>query len=314
MNSPLVTIVTPVYNQGDYLIETISSVIAQTYKHIEYIIIDDGSTDYTVEILKNLPPGTRSYRQENIGQSLTLNKGWGMANGQYLTYLSGDDVLYPDAIEKLVQYLDSNELVACVYPDSDLIDPKSNVLKRSVCRAFDWTDVAVKQELYVGPGALFRKKHFQKIGGWRPYLKLAPDREFYLRLSSAGSIDFLPEVLAGYRMHPLSISYAEVSEAASMEYVRVVHEVFSCPGLEPRKALRKNEALARAYLLVARNRFRAGDFWRGWLIYQKACRLHTPLKNWIIRLQFLRNFISRPTRIFAGEIIYLIKILKMKIR
>lgn len=312
MNNALVTIVTPVYNQGDYLNETITSVMAQTYKNIEYIIIDDGSTDHTVDVMKKLPLGIQSYRQDNIGQALTLNKGWGIAKGEYLTYLSGDDILYPDAIEKLVQYLSSKPSVACVYPDSDLIDPRSNLLKRSVCRPFDWIDVAVNQELYIGPGAIFRKKHFEQLGGWKPYLRLAPDREFYLRLSSVGSIDFLPDILAGYRMHPQSISYAEVSEITSMEYVRVSHEVFNCPDLEPRKALRKNEALARAYLLVARNRFRAGDFWRGWQIYQKAYRLHNPLKNWSTAIRLFRSSISRPIRIFIGNIIYLQKSLKMR--
>jgi glycosyltransferase involved in cell wall biosynthesis len=312
MNNSLITIVTPVYNQGDYLPETIASVMNQTYKNIEYIVIDDGSTDNTVDVMKKLPLGIQSYRQENMGQALTLNKGWGIANGEYLTYLSGDDVLYPDAIEKLVRYLSSKPSVACVFPDSDLIDPRSNLLKRSVCRPFDWIDVAVNQELYIGPGAIFRKKHFEQIGGWKPYLRLAPDREFYLRLSAVGSIDFLPDVLAGYRMHPQSISYAEVSEVTSMEYVRVSHEVFNCPDLEPRKALRKNEALARAYLLVARNRFRAGDFWRGWQIYQKAYRLHAPLKNWSTAIPLLRSSISRPIRIILGNIIYLQKSLKMR--
>ena len=80
---PLVTIVTPTYNQADYLAETIDSVLAQDYPNIEYIVIDDGSTDHTMEVLKQYEGRIHWERQSNMGQAATLNQGWAMAKGQY---------------------------------------------------------------------------------------------------------------------------------------------------------------------------------------------------------------------------------------
>lgn len=306
-DNPLVTIVTPAYNQAEYLAQTIESVLAQDYRRIEYIVLDDGSTDDTPKVLEKFKGLIRHERHLNMGQARTLNKGWTRAQGKYIGYLSSDDILYPDAIRKLVTVLEADESVVCVFPDCDLIDIRSKVVKRKICRAFDLDDLIVRQECYIGPGALFRRQAFSEVGGWRTELKLAPDREFWIRLASQGRFEFILEPLAGYRMHPHSISYKDVSEDVGREYLWVLDQYFNCPVRAPKDSIlaRKSEAYGYAKLLLARNCFRAGRWARGIELYVEACQLYPPLSRLEVKGRLLRNVISKPARIAMAAVLSL---------
>ncbi len=295
-NFPLVSIVTPTYNQADYLAETIESVLSQTYPNIEYIVLDDGSTDNTYEVLKRFDGSIRHEHHANIGQAQTLNKGWNLCTGKYIGYLSSDDLLYPRAVSELVELLEKKQSIICVFPDSDLIDEFSRVAKRNVCRPFDLSETVVRQECYIGPGAIFRKTAFDSLGGWRPDLKLAPDREFWIRISSLGKIEMCNSSLAGYRMHPDSISYKDVSEDVSREYLRVLDDYFSGSAVPKNIYDRKDEAYGYAYLLLARNGFRNGNIRRGLELYEMACSHYAGLRGYRIKLRLIRNVLSRPVR------------------
>jgi glycosyltransferase involved in cell wall biosynthesis len=294
---PLVSIVTPTYNQAKYLTETIEKVLAQDYPNIEYIILDDGSTDETPEILKKYSGKIRYERHANMGQARTLNKGWAMSSGTLLGYLSSDDILYPGAIRKLVEILESDESIVCSFPDADLIDSQSRIIKKNICRPFNLGDLIIRQECYIGPGALFRRSAFDVVGGWKTKLKLAPDREFWMRLSAHGRFELCSDVLAGYRMHSDSISYKDVSELAASEYLWVLDQYFESALVPVDIASRKSEAYGCAKLILARNCFRSGYFKRGWMLYQEACHLHPPLRNLNIIIKIIRNVISKPARI-----------------
>lgn len=293
---PLVSIVTPTYNQAEYLSETIESVLSQTYQRIEYIVLDDGSTDNTQEVLSKFDGRIRHERHSNIGQAQTLNKGWSLCKGKYIGYLSSDDLLYPSAVSELVALLEKDQSIVCAFPDSDLIDNYSRVIKRNVCHPFDLSDTVIRQECYIGPGAIFRKTAFYSLGGWREDLKLAPDREFWIRISSLGRIEMCNSVLAGYRMHSDSISYKVVSEDVSREYVRVLDGYFSGSDIPQNIVNRKNDAYGYAYLLLARNSFRGGNFRRGVELYGVACSHCAELKGYKFKLRLVRNVLSRPIR------------------
>ncbi len=296
-NLPLVSIVTPAYNQAEYLADTIESVLAQDYPNIEYIVLDDGSTDSTPEVLNRYNGRVRWERHDNMGQARTLNKGWAMSKGEVIGYLSSDDILYPSAIRKLVEMLEGDDSIVCSFPDSDLIDHQSRVVKKNVCRPFDLGELIVRQECHIGPGALFRRSAFDSVGGWKPELKLAPDREFWIRLAEHGRLVLCHDILAGYRMHPYSISYKDVSEEVGREYLWVLDQYFGGKSVPPEIALRKSEAYGYAQLVLARNCFRAGRLKRGWEFYKEACRLHSPLGDFNVKVRVLRNVVSKPARI-----------------
>lgn len=296
MRAPIVSIVTPAYNQGRYLRETIDSVVRQDYPGIEYIVIDDGSTDETPLIIKEYSRKLIGISRENKGQARTLNEGWALAKGKYIGYLSSDDILYPGAIESLIKRLESDPEVVCVYPDCDLIDEYSRVIKRNTCRRFDLEDLLIRQECYIGPGALFRREAFEAVGGWKPELRLAPDREFWIRLASRGSVIFHEEILAGYRLHTSSISYSDVSEAVGREYILVLDQFYAQANVPAELIARKEEAYGRATLILARNCFRAAEFHRGLQLYREACAFHPPLASTKVKAQMVRNVVSKPIR------------------
>lgn len=294
---PLVSIVTPAYNQAPYVRETIESVLAQNYGNLQYIVIDDGSSDETPEILGEYKDRIRVHRHANIGQARTLNKGWEMAEGKYLGYLSSDDILHPDMVRRLVDVLENDSSIVCVFPDCNLVDDQSRIIKSNVCRPFDLAEVVIKQECYIGVGALFRASAFRSVGGWKPELRLAPDRDFWIRLARHGRIHFYPQILASYRMHARSISYKEVSEDVAREYVNVLDSYFGEGSVAPEILVRKREAYAYAHLLLARNSFRAGKFQRGLQLYREACELHPGLGNVAVKARIFRNVVSKPLRV-----------------
>lgn len=301
VSHPLVTMVTPVFNQVDYIVETVESVLAQTYAPIEYLVIDDGSSDGTADAVRPYADRLKLISQRNAGQAETLNSGWSSARGRYIGYLSGDDVLRPEAVARMVAALEADPAVVCAFPDSDLIDANSATLKRSVCRPFDYAALVVEQECHIGPGALFRRDAFTAVGGWRTDLKLAPDREFWMRLARRGRFAFVPESLAGYRLHPQSISYKVVSEAQSLEYIRVLDDLFA-GGVPDEIAHRRDEAYGRAHFLIARNCFRGGEWAAGWRHFNVARRLHPALGKPAAYASLARAIVGKPLRMAQAQV------------
>jgi glycosyltransferase involved in cell wall biosynthesis len=299
---PLVSIVTPAYNQGEFLAETILSVLGQSYPRIEYLVVDDGSSDATPQVAAGFGDRIRYERHDNIGQALTLNRGWEMSRGEYLGYLSADDLLFDGAIDALAAVLRDDPQCVCVFPDCDLIDERSRTIKRSVARPFDLGQLVVEQECYIGPGALFRRSAFERVGGWRSDLRLAPDREFWIRLAGQGTFRMVSRSLAGYRMHTGSISYKETSPAVAREYLRVLDGYFEGNDVPASIRARRDEAYGRAHLIVARACFRAGLWTTGVEAYRKACALHPALSGVQTRLRLVRNVVSKPLRIAASRV------------
>ena len=122
---PLVSVVIPAYNHGKYLDAAIRSILEQDYPRVELIVIDDGSTDNTREILTKYEGRFHFESQPNRGQVATLNKGWLMSHGEILAYLSADDLLLHGAIRNAVRCLEENADAVLTYCDFNLIDPRS---------------------------------------------------------------------------------------------------------------------------------------------------------------------------------------------
>ena len=300
---PLVTVVTPVYNQEEFIEETIRSVLAQDYPRLEYIVINDGSTDRTAEIIENFSAMITIIHQRNKGQASTLNAGWGMSKGSYLTYISGDDLLYPSALSDLVKAI-SNETddVVCVYPNADLIDENSKIIKSHVCREFNLPEVIVRQECPIGPGALFSKHAFETVGGWRSELILAPDREFWIRLSSVGQIKFVDKTLAGYRLHSQATSFKVTDEATSLEYIHLLDEIYQNRPVSCEVARRKQEAYGWANFLVARNLMRCGEYSASLKYYIRSCQHFPRFRSPRYVLLLFRNAVSKRVHIMLSGI------------
>lgn len=254
-----VSLVTPVYNQAEYLGATIESVLAQDHPDLEYLVIDDGSSDDSLALARRYeaahPGRLRVLTQANAGQAATLNRGWSLASGALLGYLSSDDCLNPGAITRLVQALETRPDAVVAYPDFELIDAAGIVLRAVQAEDFDAYRLQVELVCQPGPGALFRRSVFEREGGWRPGLRQTPDFEFWLRVSGHGPFLRVPQLLAQYRIHEESASFRVMPVERAEEIVQMVATTAQALRLPNRDARR---ALARALSFAAKNHAQSG--------------------------------------------------------
>ena len=261
--TPLVSIVVPSYNHAGYLREAIDSILAQDYPAIELIVIDDGSTDGSPELLRGYGERFHWELQANQGQVATLNRGWLMSKGEVLAYLSADDVLLPAAVSRAVRTLQENPDAVLAYCDFNLIDPRSAVIRRVRAPDFDYRRMVADIECAPGPGAFFRRDAFEKAGTWNPQFRQMLDYEYWLRLGLHGRFVRIPEVLAGYRVHPGSQSFAATQQIRPEEPIRIIERYFDSHEMpDGIRALRRS-SLGTAHLLAAQLYIKTGAYVRG---------------------------------------------------
>ena len=135
-----------------------------------------------------------------MGQARTLNRGFELAGGELVGYLSSDDALLPGAITKLAAAFADREVVAA-YPAWEYIDAAGELLDTVMPVEFSLEHAIAESDPVIGPGALLRREAITRVGGWDPEIRFSPDFEFWLRLASLGTLQRVPEVLARYRWH-----------------------------------------------------------------------------------------------------------------
>lgn len=260
---PIVSVVVPAYNHADYLPHALDSLLAQDYPRLEVMVFDDGSTDETPAVLERYTGRLRWERQPNMGQAATLNKGWSLATGELLGYLSADDLLHPRAVGAVAAAFARDPAVVLAYPDYDLIDARGKRLRTVRVPEFDYRTVVSTWVCPPGPGALFRRGPAAAVGFWDTSLRLSPDYAFWLRLGLLGRAERVPQVLAGFRVHEGSQTFGAVPPELSDEYVRVSQEFFASPALPPDVRALERQALSSAHLFAARSHLRSARYATG---------------------------------------------------
>lgn len=200
---PLVSIVTPSFNQGRFLEKTLRSVLEQDYPRIEYIVIDGASTDNSISIIERYTKQLAYWVSEpDRGQTDALNKGFAQAHGEILAWLNSDDVLYPGAITAAVDYLKAHSEIGMVYGDLDFIDENDRVIGRFNAAQ---TDLHRLRRGYVHipqPAAFFRAEHWRRVGPLDPNFFFAMDYDLWVRLAGVTQLKYLPGNLwAQFRLH-----------------------------------------------------------------------------------------------------------------
>ncbi len=272
---PLVSLVIPAYNHAGYLAAAVNSVLAQDYPKVELIVIDDGSTDDTAAVLAELGEGFYRKTQANIGQSLTLTRGWSMAKGEVLGYLSADDLLEPGAVTSAVAALMTMPTIVATYCDFHLIDPESRRVRTVRLPEFSYEHMLTRVSCPIGPGAFFRRSVYLKSGPWSPQYRQMPDYDFWLRIGLHGRIFHLSQVLASFRLHEGSQTYSVTTPERAAEPIQIVTGVLNEPAAMGLDRVLKNCALASANLVSAQLHLRAGRLRRAWQCIQQALR-HSP--------------------------------------
>jgi glycosyltransferase involved in cell wall biosynthesis len=207
MPLPKISIVTPSLNQGHFIEECIKSVVSQDYPDFEHIIIDGGSSDQTVEILKKYSHLIWISEPDN-GQSDALNKGFRMAAGEIIGWLNADDKYLPGSFYKVARYMELHPEVDIVYGDYRFIDENGKITQVRKELDFDLFMLKYLHVLYIPSTAtFFRIKIIEEKNFLREDFHYAMDYEFFLRLALKGyKFGHLQEILAEFRWHPSSKS------------------------------------------------------------------------------------------------------------
>jgi glycosyltransferase involved in cell wall biosynthesis len=201
--------------------EAIESVLAQDYPALECIIVDDGSTDGTHELLMDYSTRIRVIRQANSGQVEALNKGWVESNGSYLSYLSDDDYLYPDAIAKLVACLEEHPEAPLAYGTFHTMDEVSKVIRHFDHRPFNHFRLSAQLECQVGVGVLWRRMVLDRLGGWNRDIRQCPDLAYWMDVALLGPFMAIPFPAGKFRVHPGSLTYRG-HQISSQDHEKVV--------------------------------------------------------------------------------------------
>ncbi len=200
---PLVSVVTPSFNQAKYLEATIRSVIEQDYPQIEYIIVDGGSTDGSVEIIKNYEQELAWWVSEtDQGQTSAINKGFSHANGEILAYLNSDDTYLPGAISEAVEFLRSNPETGLVYGDAKFINADGQVIGTFNAQQTSYQRLR-RGGVYIPQQAAFwRADLWRKVGPLDPSYYFAMDYDLWVRLARVSAIKYYPgHTWANFRLH-----------------------------------------------------------------------------------------------------------------
>jgi len=199
----LVSIITPSYNQAAYLEQTMRSVLGQEYLDIEYIVIDGGSTDGSVEIIRNYEDQLAYWVSEkDRGQTDAINKGFLAAKGEILAWLNSDDTYNPGAVKAAVDYLQENPQVGVVYSDLNLISESGKVVGKFPAAQTDLTRLRRGYVHIPQPAAFFRAELWRKVGPLDPSFFFAMDYDLWIRLAQVSHLQYLPgRTWANFRLH-----------------------------------------------------------------------------------------------------------------
>jgi glycosyltransferase involved in cell wall biosynthesis len=207
-----ITIITPSFNQAAYLEETILSVLEQGYDNLEHIIIDGGSTDGSVDIIKKYERHLAYWVSEpDNGQSEALNKGFGKATGDVVTWLNSDDVLLPGAVKAVQKaFAESGPDVGVIYGGAVLFDDKKDI-QTFFHTADPCAEAYLAGMIFAQPASFFRKSVLDKIGLINEDLHYGMDYDLFARMSLVTRFHFVPRTFAKYRLHYSSKTVTEFS-------------------------------------------------------------------------------------------------------
>lgn len=206
VDSPLVSVVVPCYNSEKFIVETIESVLAQTYDNFELIVVDDGSTDNSGQLISQFNDKRLNYlRRSNGGAGYARNLGIRQSRGEYIALLDSDDLYLPNNLKEKVQFLEENEFLGLVHSQEIVFDSSTgseikrtqglhgNVLKELL---------ALEETVIHSPSSVvFRKSLIERAGYYREDIAVCEDWEFWVRLAKCSDFGYIAEPLTKYRIH-----------------------------------------------------------------------------------------------------------------
>ncbi len=211
IDAPVISVVMSVYNGQKYLRESIDSILNQTYKNFEFIIINDGSEDNSLDMLLEYQIGDNRVlivNQNNVGLTRSLNRGVKLATSEYIARQDADDISIHSRLEKQLNYMENHPKVAVIGCFGDVFNV-NGVLRTGRDSKFSREGIKrhlASKNLFMHGSAMVRKSCLAKVGFYREFFRHSQDYDLWLRLSQYFDIDILPECLYQYRVTPQAVS------------------------------------------------------------------------------------------------------------
>jgi glycosyltransferase involved in cell wall biosynthesis len=255
-----VSVVIPAYNMAGYLSECLSSVMEQSFRDREVIVVDDGSTDGTPEVAKAFEPHIRYVRRRNGGVAEALNTGIELAQGEYVALLAADDALCAESLALRVWVLDRNPGVGMVSGGAQMIDeagtpqwPHRPIRRQGATH--QPSEKAVRHLLarntVVCSTVMMRRSLLERVGGFRQESMPGEDWEMWLRIAAASDVVYLPQLLARVRIHDESLTAKFTVESVRAAHSKILRHLFEEKELAGFEHLR-GYAYAAHYRTLAR--------------------------------------------------------------
>jgi glycosyltransferase involved in cell wall biosynthesis len=257
--NPCVSIVTPSFNQAQFLEETILSVLNQDYPNIEYIIIDGGSTDGSLEIIHKYKDHLAYWVSEkDEGSSDAINKGWHQARGDYLWVLNSDDLLVtPGAISALVCYLKQHPDVDFVYGDRYYIDAQGRITGSKCFPDYNLLNLLLLNDEYPFPGCLMTRRVLETVGHFDNNLRVRNDLDYFLRVALHFKWGRLKQPTNYFRVH-LNQNSTTYAYLQAEETLHIYKKIFQSPNLPDEVKQHERQIWGVAYYIAADRCFRSG--------------------------------------------------------
>ena len=260
---PRVSVIIPTRNRRRHLEEAIESVFAQTYSDYEIIVVDDGSTDGTKDLLAERYRGRPlvCFSQENRGSSAARNVGIRAARGEFLAFLDSDDLWLPRKLECQIPLFDRNPAVGFVFCGSARMDGRGVLRAREPTREYRGRAVRamLRKSMMPTPTVVIRKRLVSETGLMYEDLSFGEDWNYWLRIAARCEVDFVPEVLVHYRDTPGSLSQIAF-DAFRSGTLRAIESLFRDPATASLFEPYREEALSQAHALVAAQALAGGRF------------------------------------------------------
>lgn len=302
-----VSVVIPCLNRASFLVPTLQSVLQQDYPYLECIVIDGGSTDGTVEILRSYGNRIKWISEPDKGHADAINKGWHMSQGEILAWLNADDIwVVPDAVSKMVAYLKAYPEVDVVYGDCGSIDGDGNVVGKSYLHewnleyAVEYCDHCIPQ-----PAAFIRRSILEKVGWLDNDFYQKKDHELWLRIGLVGKIQHLP-VLAAHARNIKGLSFKGKSAATAC--IQLTEKFFSLPNVPQSLQEKKQRALSNSYVVGMHYAFLGGCYWQiVWPYALKAVMADPSNLAYILKRIYIIH-----TEVISSPFLSLVKFFKIR--
>lgn len=258
---PIVSVVVPTYNAAAYIGMAIDSVLAQSFKDVEVIVVDDGSVDDTAAVMSRYGPPIRYLRQENSGVAAARNRGIKESSGRYVAFLDADDTWLPDKLQRQVAALAQDNRCRASYTAhvvcTETLEPIT--VWRSVRRASSIEDLLLAGNI-IGSicTVMCERSLFSVVGGFDPKLSQCADWEMWVRLATVTEFLYLDEPLVTYRQHASNMS--RDARLLERDSVRVLEKGFALPGIPPALRATRRRAFGRNYMVLAGTYFYTGQY------------------------------------------------------